>query len=155
VTRRGTRPAGRRLEAIRGSRSGGWTFMETLIVIGIVLVLTSMVGLMAFRFIDQAKQAAARSQIEVYGLALEAYYLDCRSYPDKAEGLAALWIRPAAAPASWNGPYLSKAVSADPWGNPYAYLVPGPNGLPFQIISPGADGLEGGEGKNRDVKSDE
>ncbi len=129
--------------------------METLIVIGIVLVLTSMVGLMAFRFIDQAKEATARSQIEVFGLALEAYYMDCRAYPDQAEGLAALWRKPASAPESWNGPYLGKAVAADPWGNPYAYRVPGPNGLPFQVASLGADGVEGGEGKNGDVRSDE
>jgi general secretion pathway protein G len=155
VTRCRARSARRRLEAFREARPGGWTFMETLIVIGIVLVLTSMVGLMAFRFIDQAKQATAKSQIEVYGLALEAYYMDCRSYPDQSEGLAALWKKPSAAPASWNGPYLSKAVSADPWGNSYGYRVPGPNGLPFQIVSLGADGAEGGEGKNKDWKSDE
>jgi general secretion pathway protein G len=144
-----------RLKAARRAQSGGWTFMETLIVIGIVLVLTSMVGLVAFRFIDQAKQATAKSQLEVYSLALEAYYLDCRSYPDQAEGLAALWQKPASAPQSWNGPYLNKSVAADPWGNPYIFRIPGPNGLPYQIVSLGADGIEGGEGKNRDVKSDE
>jgi general secretion pathway protein G len=144
-----------RLEAFKKAQSGGWTFMETLIVIGIVLVLTTMVGLMAFRFIDQAKQATAKSQIEVYGLALEAYYMDCRSYPDQSEGLIALWQKPASAPQSWNGPYLNKSVASDPWGRAYLYRVPGPNGLPFQIVSLGADGAEGGEGKNRDVKSDE
>jgi general secretion pathway protein G len=144
-----------RLTAARESQSGGWTFMETLIVIGIVLVLTSMVGLMAFRFIDQAKQATARSQIEVYGLALNAYYMDCRAYPDQSEGLSALWQKPASAPDSWNGPYLNKAVAADPWGNPYIYRVPGPSGLPFQLVSLGADGAEGGEGKDKDIKSDE
>jgi general secretion pathway protein G len=155
VTRCRARAARRRLEAVREARAGGWTFMETLIVIGIVLVLTSMVGLMAFRFIDQAKQATAKSQIEVYGLALEAYYMDCRSYPGQAEGLAALWRKPSSAPESWNGPYLNKAVAADPWGKPYAYRVPGPNGLPFQLVSLGADGVDGGEGKDRDLKSDE
>ncbi len=134
--------------------AAGWTFMETLIVIGIVLVLTSIVGLMAFRFIDQAKQATARSQIEVYTLALTAYYMDCRSYPDQSEGLDALWKKPASAPDSWNGPYINKAVTNDPWGRPYIYRVPGPDGLPYQIVSLGADGLEGGEGKNMDITSD-
>jgi len=145
----------RRLEVVMSARAGGWTFMETLIVIGIVLVLTSMVGLMAFRFIDQAKQATARSQIEVYGLALNAYYMDCRAYPDQSDGLAALWRKPASAPDSWNGPYVNKAVSGDPWGTPYVYRVPGEGGLPFQLVSLGADGAEGGEGKDKDIKSDE
>jgi general secretion pathway protein G len=146
--------ARRRLAAFEEKNSGGWTFMETLIVIGIVLVLTSIVGLMAFRFIDQAKQATARSQIEVYGLALTAYYMDCRSYPDQTEGLEALWRKPASAPASWNGPYINKQVGADPWGNPYLYSVPGPDGLPFRIVCLGADGVEGGEGKDMDIASD-
>jgi len=128
--------------------------METLIVIGIVLVLTSIVGLMAFRFIDQAKQATARSQIEVYGLALTAYYMDCRAYPDQAEGLEALYRKPASAPTSWNGPYLNKPIGVDPWGNPYVYSVPGPDGLPFRLVCLGADGAEGGEGKNMDIASD-
>jgi general secretion pathway protein G len=81
--------------------------------------------------------------------------MDCRSYPDQSEGLAALWQKPASAPESWNGPYVNKAVAGDPWGNPYVYRVPGQNGLPFQLVSLGADGAEGGEGKDRDLKSDE
>lgn len=146
--------ARRRFAALGKEGAGGWTFMETLIVIGIVLVLTSIVGLMAFRFIDQAKQATAKSQIEVYVLALTAYYMDCRSYPDQSDGLEALWKKPASAPASWNGPYINKQVVVDPWGNPYVYTVPGPDGLPFRIVSLGADGAEGGEGKNMDISSD-
>lgn len=145
----------KRLESFEENQSAGWTFMETLIVIGIVLVLTSMVGVMAFKFIDQAKQASARSQIEVYGLALNAYYMDCKSFPAETEGLEALWKKPASAPSGWNGPYINKAIGSDPWGNPYEYKVPGPNGLPFRLASLGADGKEGGEGADKDLSSDE
>jgi general secretion pathway protein G len=144
-----------RLASIEEAQGEGWTFMETLIVIGIVLTLTAMVGLMAFRFMDQAKQAAARSQIEVFGLALDAYYLDCRAYPGQAEGLGALWQKPASGSEEWNGPYLSKAPAQDPWGRPYAYSSPGPDGLPFQVLSLGADGKEGGQGKDKDLRSDD
>lgn len=134
---------------------GGWTFIETLIVIGIILILTSSVGFMAVRYLDKAKIVTARSQIETFALALDAYYLDCGSYPSSDQGLASLWEKPSAAPQpdGWMGPYVNKPIPNDPWGNPYAYVVPGSGGLPFGIRSFGADGKEGGEANDADISS--
>lgn len=134
---------------------GGWTFIETLIVIGIILILTSSVGVMAIRYLDKARTVSARSQIETYSLALDAYYLDCGKYPTTEQGLAALWEKPSLEPLprNWNGPYVNKPINKDPWGNAYEYTVPGPGGLPFGIRSFGGDGTQGGEGKNGDVAS--
>lgn len=139
----------------REDDEAGWTFIETIIVIGIILILTSSVGFMAIRYLDKAKTATARSQIETYALALDAYYLDCGAYPNEQQGLQALWQKPGAAPVpeKWAGPYISKPVAADPWGNAYEYAVPGREGLPFTIRSLGADGLEGGSGNDADVNS--
>lgn len=136
-------------------REGGWTFIETLVVIGIILILTASVGFMAFRYLEKAKNVSARSQIETFSLALDAYYLDCGRYPTAEQGLGVLWERPSTEPipAGWNGPYLSKKVPLDPWGAAYEYIVPGQNGLPFGIRSLGADGREGGEGNDADVSS--
>jgi len=133
-------------------RLGGWTFVETLIVIGIILILTSSVGFMAFKYIDQAKEATARSQVETFALALSAYYMDCKQYPDTQTGLSALWEKPAGVDG-WNGPYVAKAVPKDPWGHDYALKIPGPNGLPFEVLCFGADGAEGGTGNNADISS--
>ena len=41
----------------------------------------------------------------------------------------------------------------DPWGNPYEYSVPGPEGLPYLVVCYGADGREGGTGENADITS--
>lgn len=133
-------------------RLGGWTFVETLIVIGIVLILTGSVGFMAFKYLDQAKTASARSQIETLALALNAYYFDCRSIPPQEVGLGALWAKPAGV-EGWNGPYVAKAIPKDPWGNDYRLRVPGPNGLPYEVVSLGADNAEGGSGPNADISS--
>jgi len=133
-------------------RLAGWTFVETLIVIGIILVLTSAVGFMAFKYLDQAKQATAKSQIETLATALNSYYFDVKKLPSTEEGLEALWTKPSSA-EGWNGPYIAKAVPKDPWGRPYLYQVPGPQGLPFVIRCLGADGVEGGEGPNADSSS--
>jgi general secretion pathway protein G len=145
----------RRLERFEKRQSRGWTFIETIIVIGIILVLTAMVGVMAFRYIDQARVATAKSQIEVFSMALNAYYMDCKGYPSQSDDIAALWRKPASATDSWSGPYVNKAIPQDPWGNPYMYRVPGQNNLPYQLLSYGADGKEGGEGYAKDIKSDE
>ncbi|MBN2658738.1 MAG: type II secretion system major pseudopilin GspG [Spirochaetales bacterium] len=132
---------------------GGWTFIETIIVIGIVLILTSSVGFMAFRYLDKAKTVTAKNDIENFSLALSSYYLDCRKFPTVDQGLMALWEKPASDADGWDGPYVNKTPGKDPWGNGYDYFLPGPAGLPFGIRSFGADGMEGGGGNDRDVNS--
>ena len=135
----------------------GWTFIETLIVMAIVLILTAAVGISSVKQIDKAKLVTARSQIETFSLALDSYYMDNGVYPSEEQGLDALWKKPASSPepAFWNGPYIAKAVPKDPWGNEYVYSVPGENGLGFTIKSYGKDGMEGGDGNDADISSSE
>ncbi len=134
---------------------GGWTFIETLIVMGIILILSSSVGFMAIKYLDKAKSVAARSQIETFVLCLDAYFLDCGGYPTAEQGLAAMWEKPSLEPVDpgWNGPYVNKPIPKDPWGNSYEYMVPGNSGLPFGIRSFGGDGKEGGENNDADISS--
>lgn len=137
------------------SSQDGWTFMETLIVIAIVLILTTSVGVMAIRYLDKAKIVTARTQIDSFSIALEAFYIDNGRYPTQEQGLDALWKKPVVEPVSnrWNGPYLYKKIPNDPWGRPYNYIVPGPEGLPYGIFSYGSDGKEGGSGNDADIQS--
>ncbi len=139
----------------RDEPEGGWTFIETLIVMGIILILSSAVGFMAVRYLDKAKTVTAKSQIETFSLALDAYFLDTGEYPSAAQGLEALWKRPTgdSTGAAWKGPYLTKPVPVDPWGNAYEYGEPGPDGLRFGIRSFGRDGREGGEDEDADIVS--
>jgi len=110
---------------------------------------------MAFRYIGKSRQVTAKSQIETLSLALNAYAQDCLQYPTVEQGLAALWTKPTLEPipAAWDGPYVTKKITADPWGHAYEYLVPGPNGLPFGIRTLGSDGKEGGDGNDKDFTS--
>lgn len=133
----------------------GWTFVETLIVIAIALMLTAMVGLTAFKQVGRARRVKAQTEIENAALALSTYYLDNGLYPTKGQGLASLSTRPTSDPVpdAWDGPYLSRPIRLDPWGREYLYSVPGPDGHPFGIVSYGADGIEGGEGEDKDIQS--
>ncbi len=133
----------------------GWTFIETLIVLGIILILTATVSFMAVRYLQKAKVVASRSQIDSFDLALQAYYLDCGNYPTEEQGLAALWEKPSMEPVSvnWNGPYMAKRVPKDSWNRDFVYKFPGPENFPYGVATYGADGLEGGDKENADIVS--
>jgi general secretion pathway protein G len=133
----------------------GFTFIETIVTISIILILSAAVGFSAVKYIDRARVAACRNQIETFRLSLQSYYLDCGAYPSEAQGLAALWEKPliAPVPSQWSGPYMDRRIPPDPWGNAYRYKNPGDNNLPFTISSYGADGKEGGENENADILS--
>jgi len=133
----------------------GWTFMESLIVIAIILILSVTAGFIGINSLDKARVAAARTQVESLATALEAYYIDCGNYPTTEQGFNALRKKPETTPSSdnWSGPYIYKNVPKDPWGYEYEYFTPGPDGSPYGIRSFGADGIEGGEGKNSDITS--
>lgn len=145
----------KREEKSRNQNEDGWTFMETLIVIAVVMVMTAGVGFMATSSLERARVASARSQIDSFAVALEAYYIDCGCYPTSEQGLQALRKKPDIEPVSdgWSGPYIHKDAPKDPWGNDYEYITPGNDNDPYAIRSFGADGKLGGEGKNADITS--
>jgi len=142
-------------EKLHFERNGGWSFIETLITIAIVLTLTAGVGFMVTGSLEKARYAGAQAQIDSFAAALEAYYIDCGTYPTSEQGLDALREKPTTEPVSggWSGPYLYKTKPKDPWGTEYEYRMPGSEGNPYSIRSYGADKKEGGEGFNADITS--
>lgn len=134
----------------------GFTLIEMLVVIAVIGVLASLVGPMVFRNVGDAKITAARSQVEILGLALETYRMDNDYYPSTAQGLAALRERPEGEPAArnWRGPYLKKPVPVDPWERVYVYHSPGiVDTAGYDVVSLGRDGKPGGAGEDADISS--
>lgn len=139
---------------MRGQK--GFTLVEMLVVIIIIGVLAALVAPQLFQRTGQAKTAAASSQIEMLGTALEAYRLDNSYFPSTQQGIEALSKKPSIppVPANWKGPYLKKSVPKDPWGRPYKYLSPGKaNAESYDLYSLGRDGKDGGAGEDKDIKS--
>lgn len=135
---------------------GGFTLIELLVVIAIIAVLAGIVAPAVFRNVGDAKATSARSQIEIFGLALDAYRLDNDKYPSTEQGLAALRTLPTVGelPRNWKGPYLRKTVPLDPWRRPYVYVAPGQeNPDSYDLFSLGRDGSPGGEGEDADITS--
>ncbi len=129
----------------------GFTLIELLVVIVIIGLLAAFVAPKFFGKLGPAKLQAAKAQIEMFGTALDTFRLDAGRYPTTEEGLKALREKPGGVDR-WEGPYLPKEIPVDPWGNNYVYKSPGDHG-DYDLMSYGADKVEGGEGENQDVTS--
>ena len=144
-------PRGRVASRARHSERG-FTLIEMLVVITIIALIMALVGPRVLNYLTDAKIKTARIQIASIENALDLYYLDANRYPTTSEGLRALMERPGDTVA-WNGPYLKgNAIPNDPWGRSYVYRSPGEHG-PYDIMSYGADGQEGGAGADADITS--
>jgi general secretion pathway protein G len=135
-------------------RRSGFTLIELVVVLLILGLIAGLVAPQIMGRVADARQTAAKAQIEMLSAALDNYRLDAGSYPTTSQGLTALRERPARPPVprNWRGPYLRKAVPDDPWGRPYVYASPGrQNAAGFDLYSLGRDGRMGGEGEDADI----
>lgn len=130
-------------------RIRGFTLLELLVVVAIIGLLAAYVGPRYFSQLDKSETAVAKAQIDAFAKALDQYRLDVGRYPTTEQGLAALITAPDGS-KKWNGPYLSKEVPLDPWGNAYRYRTPGQK-REYEIVSYGKDGVPGGTGDDADI----
>jgi general secretion pathway protein G len=134
----------------------GFTLIELMVVIIILGILAMYVMPRIMGRPDEARQVKARLDMASLETALKLYKLDNGMYPGTEQGLQALVAQPETGTLAkkWRkGGYLEKnRVPKDPWGNEYIYLCPGVND-DYDIISYGADGVSGGEDKNKDINS--
>lgn len=131
----------------------GFTLIELLVVL---VILALLAGIVLPKFLDQgkkAKRSAATSQIANFKTAIQLFAVDNGQVPTTQQGLDALIHQPGSMP-NWKK-YMQdlNEIPMDPWGNPYKYEAPGPNGDDYLITSLGADGKEGGTGDDEDITS--
>ncbi len=129
----------------------GFTLLELLVVLAILGLLAGLVGPKVLNQFGGAKAKAAAIQIADFDKTLELFKLDVGRFPTTDEGLDALVKRPGTV-NGWNGPYIKGELPKDPWGSPYRYVNPGPNGGP-EIVSLGSDAAPGGDGEAADIRS--
>lgn len=133
----------------------GFTLLEILVVVLIITILATVVGVNVAQKPGETRVATAETQIVNFRTALNLYRLDNGRLPTVAQGLEALVERPSLQPVPEkypSGGYLDSInLPPDPWGNPYVYVVPGPSGMPCDIISYGADSEPGGTGEDADI----
>ena len=137
-------------------RHRGFSFIEVMVVIIILGLLSSIVGVYLFDSAEKAKVDATKTQIKGLETALDLYRLHNSRYPSSEQGLKALLEKPEVGliPKNWNGPYWrGNNIPEDGWGTPFRFVSE--NGNEYEIISLGADGIDGGADLDADISSSE
>ncbi len=137
----------------KNRKSKAFTLVELLVVVLIITMLAAFVAPKMFTGIGKTKADLTRAKMAIIENALARFYVECGRYPDDSEGLEVLILPPAdMEEGKWNGPYLKQSDLLDLWDNPYIYVAEGEyNPGSFDLISLGADGMDGGEGDNEDI----
>ena len=121
-----------------------FTLIELLLVMVILVVLAAVVVPKFAGRSEQARIAAATTDVSAIDQAMEIFEQDAGRYQTNEEGLSALVTQPSNVRA-WHGPYIKKGIPVDPWGNAYVYKYPGALGEGFDLYSTGPDGREGND----------
>jgi len=122
-----------------------FTLIEVLIVLGIVLALSAIIGVAVFQRGDDAKIKLAQTDLNNIKSALRLFRLDYDRYPTEDEGIEVLWNRDALdvedeeLEERWSA-YLETPLPEDRWGNAWVYTDESENGQEYDLSSNGPDG---------------
>lgn len=108
----------------------GMSLLEVMVVIAIILTL---MGVLAFGVMQVFGDSQVQTTLLTMGKVderVQIYMLRKKKPPTSGEGLAVV--------------YKDGNLPTDAWGNEIKYAAPGGNGRPFELISMGPDGNEGG-----------
>ena len=126
--------------------------MEMLVVLVLMGLIAAVAIPQVMKLMGGAKHKAAKIQLETLSQSLTNYEMDTGGYPTTQQGLQVLWADPKNI-SEWNGPYVRREKQLlDPWNHPFIYRAPG-KAAPYDLITLGADGVEGGKGDDADISA--
>ncbi len=107
------------------SKEQGFTLLEIMIVVGIIVILLGLAISKIGNPTGFAKQTAVRADVQAIGTQLQLYESMNGFYPTTEQGLQALVTQPTTDPSPTRWYQLFKQVPKDPWGSEYIYRCPG------------------------------
>jgi general secretion pathway protein G len=126
------------MNRVRARRRRGMSLVEVMVVIAIILTLMSVIAIGVWGIFSDSQVDTTRLTMTRVNERLEIYVLRKKKAPSSSEGLGQV--------------FGNEPVPKDSWNNEFVYISPGPNGEPYDLISLGADGQEGGTGNAEDIK---
>jgi len=140
-------------------RAGGFTLIEVMIVIAIVLALSAIVGMAVLGRRDQADVSLTQAKLNTIKSTLKMFRMDYGRWPTEEEGVAVLWdkelLDPEADVAKYPAEtYLEEPVPVDQWGNEWGYRFPSmrDDETQYDLWSYGPNG-EDEDGEGDDITS--
>jgi len=132
----------------------GFTMIELMAVLIILGLLFTLVATRVTDQIDKARVTTTKTNLKQLHAKVNEFKMDTGRFPTEEEGLYALIEQPSDVINYPPGGYLEQTdIPKDGWGNDFYYQRYPEEGGEFVIISWGADGEEGGEGYDQDLKS--
>ena len=107
----------------------GMTLIEIMVVITIIGIVATMFVVNVTGRMKKAKIKTASTQMATIANQIEAFEVENGEFPGSLELLV-------------EEEYLKK-VPKDPWNRDYIFMVPGPDGQDFVLVSNGPDKQEG------------
>ena len=129
----------RQQQASRRRSRRGMSLVEVMVVIAIIVTLMSIIGYAALSAYQDSMVQTTQLQMGEIVKRVELRSLK-KGPPSTSEGIASLYTDP------------NDKVPQDSWKHDFVYVSPGPNGMPFDLVSYGSDGSEGGTGNATDLK---
>lgn len=131
-------------------RTAGFTLIEVLIVLAIVLALGGVVAYNLIPRREEGIEKTVRLQLQMLEDALEQFEFDFGRFPTDEEGLAVLWdktlLENEEDEAKHMGNYLKEKNVRDYWGHDFGYRFPSEEDeTKYDLWSNGKDGEEGTE----------
>lgn len=133
------------MQARRRRRHAGFTLMEILIVIVILMALGGLVAINLIDVKEEAEVDVMKLQLKNLQDALEDFRFRMGRYPTEEEGLSVLWSKEGLEDEedekNWRQ-FLKKPMREDRWGNPWNYRAESEYDLDYDLWSNGPDGEE-------------
>ncbi len=130
----------------------GMSLIEILIALTLISLMGTFIAGKVFDQLHEGRVKSAKIQMKAFESQLKEFRRKCFFYPETEQGLDALLTKPDSGRECKNYPpsgfVEADEIPLDPWDGEYVYTS---DGRSFNIISYGADGVEGGEEKDEDI----
>lgn len=132
-----------------GRREGGFTLIEMMVVIVIIGIIAGLAIVQLTSKADKAKAEQTKAMIQQIASQVDMFKLEFNRYPNDLRELVEM--PPDIDQRKWPPGGFLKRYPKDAWDRDFRFQRPGTRGQPYDLISYGEDGREGGEGYAEDL----